>query len=572
MIREKQMVKKKRKEQGKARTGTPMSKPEKKTARAERLSPPRPTPTIQKPFTSVDEELHNVNKKIKEYSKKIGVKKERTAAIEIDIEMKKTHRILDAVLKLKYYVATYTVAIGILAYLMGTPKLFFIHFIYGAVLLWLSHKLHRESHRYGLGIRVSYIGLMIIPLYWIYTNTYDLMSLVMTVLYMICFVVTVALYFHHTSKEIQRELHQSFTRTFLVVWYSHVISLASAVALMYHLPKLILTDNYVSIMYLLTAWFIPAFFVYFSVNKLLYLRFFDPFHMKKDVSKAALHGIAYTGLFIACIALIYLLTAVNVAIVERENSLENIDESIDQLNQLKIDILTAAEETYSTEINEMMVTREIVENTDQLIKSFESRKAVTTQPFGVWDYFTDHWFGAVADKRLALTFLQTNRDNAIHTTQQLIFLYKNLSLENETTIQQTREFVETHYEPFTETPELKEFKDDINTMRTKHRYMLEGNRLYNFAMTQSYTFGLQIFTPGKTLFSERLFDTLSYLKIFRDALFFATDNILYSSRDLTNPEIMDALYYKRDVQESQQSKAIRYKLLEEEYNSLEGRA
>ncbi|HII72770.1 TPA: MFS transporter [Candidatus Woesearchaeota archaeon] len=566
------MVKKKRKEQGKARTGTPMSKPEKKTARAERLSPPRPTPTIQKPFTSVDEELHNVNKKIKEYSKKIGVKKERTAAIEIDIEMKKTHRILDAVLKLKYYVATYTVAIGILAYLMGTPKLFFIHFIYGAVLLWLSHKLHRESHRYGLGIRVSYIGLMIIPLYWIYTNTYDLMSLVMTVLYMICFVVTVALYFHHTSKEIQRELHQSFTRTFLVVWYSHVISLASAVALMYHLPKLILTDNYVSIMYLLTALFIPAFFVYFSVNKLLYLRFFDPFHMKKDVSKAALHGIAYTGLFIACIALIYLLTAVNVAIVERENSLENIDESIDQLNQLKIDILTAAEETYSTEINEMMVTREIVENTDQLIKSFESRKAVTTQPFGVWDYFTDHWFGAVADKRLALTFLQTNRDNAIHTTQQLIFLYKNLSLENETTIQQTREFVETHYEPFTETPELKEFKDDINTMRTKHRYMLEGNRLYNFAMTQSYTFGLQIFTPGKTLFSERLFDTLSYLKIFRDALFFATDNILYSSRDLTNPEIMDALYYKRDVQESQQSKAIRYKLLEEEYNSLEGRA
>ena len=101
--------------------------------------------------------------------------------------------------------------------------------------------------------------------------------------------------------------------------------------------------------------------------------------------------------------------------------------------------------------------------------------------------------------------------------------------------------------------------------------LMINNALIRFVYGQAYVFGLDKLEPGRSRFSKRVYFVGSHLKIYRDILLFAFENIIYSSRDLSNPEILDGLYYNRGVTESPLSRQLRYKILEENYKALPGR-
>ncbi|MFC1723704.1 hypothetical protein ACFL0V_06185, partial [Nanoarchaeota archaeon] len=515
---------------------------------------------IQKPATNVDEELHMLNKSIKKEGRNIGIEVEH----EIDIEVTRARRALHAAVQVKWYAVLYTLSIAVLAHYLGFPTSFFVHLIFGGFLLWLTHHMHKNK-KYGLALRVFWTGIMILPLYWIYLWLDDFMSLSIIVLYAIAFIISIALYFHHTSREIERELHQSYARTFMVVWYSHLVAYAAAVLAAYFLGGALVGEAFISMMYLMFMWAIPPFFVYFYLNKLLYLRFFDPVHYKADSLKALKHGLAYTGMFIACLALIYLLTAVHATIQERDNSLVKIDEAIIDLRNISVKI--EAQDEYG-DITGLEVTQELLDETDKLIQTLESRKSVVTQSFGIWDYLSDKYFEVLTRKRLGLTFLLLNKDDVIEMTDDLLRYHNRTEEVNNT--QALKQFVDANYQPYAESESLKEVKKHYYDNKNEYSYFMRDDAIYTFALSRGYHSGIGIFAPGNSRFSKRMYHLTSHLLLFRDLMLFSFEYITYNSRDTTNPEVLDNLYYNRDARESEQSKTVRYMILYKNYKAIHG--
>ncbi len=518
-------------------------------------------PTDQ-PFTNVDEEISKINRKIKEHTKKLQIPHSRLEE-EIEKELTITQKALRAAMKLKFYVATYTIALGILAYFLGYPKSFFTQFIFAWVLLWIGYHFHKHNYRYKFSLKVFYIGVMIIPLYIIYLELNDLLSLTLIILYSISFIVALALYLHHISRGIQRELHQSFTKTFLIVWFSHIIALTITVLIMYFLPYIILPNHFVSIIYLLLLWLIPGFFAYFFLNKFFYLRFFDPLHIRKDAIKGLKHSLTYTGIFIGLIILIYLLTAIQLTMTEHKDAVKRIDQSIREIDMIKtrIDLTSAEPTTYG--LKQMEVTQEILDYAEELRTGFQSKRD-DKQIFGLNDYLNDNYFTKLSKKRLALTFLLINKRSTIIATDDLIRDFKSIEEKDaKEALKKTKEYVDTNYRPYQESQDLKTFKDYIYNNKENYEKFMVDDALLSFALSQSDSTGINILAPGNSLFSKQTYYTTSHLKIFREILITAFENTLYNARDVRTPAILDKLYYNRETSESDLSKAVRYKMLAE---------
>ncbi len=361
---------------------------------------------------NVDEELHKVNRKIKEHSKALKLPIKHKTEILINSELSIVHKLLHSNMMMKLHIVIYTIALAILTYLLGYPRLFFIHFFFGVALLGVTHYFHRRG---DLTVKIFYTGLMIIPLYLIYLQYNDLLSLVMTVTFTISFVVAIALYFHHSGKETKRELHASFTRTFMAEWYAHVVSLSFAIFVAYNMPQLIFRNTFYSLLYIIIFWITPITLVYFFMNKFLYLRIFDPLHVRKDAIEGMKHAIVYSILLIACLTLGYLLTSIQITIQEKDATLQQIDASIIELRTAEIMLY---ELPY--DVQKYQVTREIKQEITTLKQAFENRKSLITQNFGVGEYFSDEYFSVLLDKKEALTFLILKKHNAIETVRDLI--------------------------------------------------------------------------------------------------------------------------------------------------------
>jgi len=489
--------------------------------------------------TDLDEELYRVNKKIKKHSKALDLPVNHKTEILIKKELGIIENILRGDVMPKIHAAIYTMALGILTYLLGYPKMFFVHAAYAAALVYVTEFFHKRG---DLTVKVFYTGLMIIPLYLIYLYSNDLLSLVMTVIFMISFVVTIALYFHHSKKEHTRELHHSFTRTFLAEWYAHVVSLAIAVALLYYIPNIILMDKFYSLLYIIIFWIPVPTLAYFFMNKFLYLRFFEPIHIRKDAVEGLKHALAYTVILIACLTLGYLLTAIQITIQEKDASLQKIDTAI-----LKIETAKAR----LADLPKMKVTTEVAEELNLLKQTLENKKATITENFGVGDYFSDRYFSVLLEKRQALNYAILNKDNAIETVADL---------ERNQGKVGNRTFVEQNYRPAQESKDLEEYRLHLKKSMNHYSMLMFDNSLFAFVHSYSDT-GMQIFAPGFSKLSKKTYYITSHLRIFRDMLLYSFDNIIYTAQNIENPQILNEMYRNRQTIESRQSKDLRYAVL-----------
>lgn len=469
-----------------------------------------------------------------------------------------------------WYFIIYALGLGVLYYLGGTWQTLVAALVFSIILeLACSNHSPRLHHIHSF----TFLGLMILVLYAgvIYFN--DVMSILLAAVYALSFVVAAALYFYHRDKEFAEDLHKSFPRTFAVVFYSHVIALSVALALAWLLPQVLVGDSFVTVAFLLCAWVLPCVFAYFFLTKFLYLRFFDPVHVLRDLWRAFIKGFCYSILLLLVFGGAYLLTAMQLTMFETAGHQSSVESAIGKAGKVMFEL---SEPDISADLRDSEVSREVQVFSSSLIDELKSKKDVVgSRYFTVEDYISDAYFGKLLSDLFLVSYLNSYSDDAVSVKDDLFREYSRLEAEklagfadgssdSSAHLTVLKDYVLSHYEPYSQSAELSALEQDAAAMAGSYAGLVESSGIATLATDAS---GDMMLFDADSRLGASVYSVLRHTVLFRDVLLFTLRNDIFVAREISNPSVVDELYYDWDVQESETSKIIRFRILKSEYDA-----
>jgi hypothetical protein len=526
-------------------------------------------------LSPIDAEIHRIESEIERFKKGVeslsSAKPEETVISANLIE--KEIKAIEKESKGKwgpvvFYFISSLVCTGILAWLFGSLTGFVVYFSLGMLLWWWSHQFHLAKARL-LRSFVS-IGSFMIVLYVSYVIFNDLLGLIVCILYAIAFVIAGILYLYHFKREMDSEVHRSFPRTFLVVFYSHVIAFTSAVVVAYLLPEFIFGDGFVSVIFLLLAWVLPSVLVYFFLTKFLYLRFFDRVHVKRDILKALGHGIAHAVLLIALLALAYLLTAMQLVWDERDSYSASYTSTVMSLSNTRSEISAGSGEG----IFGLKVAQDVVSLSESVLRNASSVRGSLKISFSLYEYITDAYFSGLVRNRLAVRSIEQDADGVVGLKSDLEREYRRMSLfaergyydDGTTTMSDHSssldDFVSVYYIPFAEPGEFSIVKSRFSA--GSYSASMADREIAGMLYAYSDEFD---FLDARSEFASSLLEVLYHTLIFRQVSWFAFSGIADDVHETIDPSMLRALYDMR-AGESEESRVLRFRMIRSDKESL----
>jgi hypothetical protein len=536
----------------------------------------------------IDEELKRLNAEISKFKRDVVLPPKESKRVDVVSTLRLEKAIekevteVEASLKpssksgpLAFYFLSSLVCVAVLAYLFGSMATFVFYSVFCLALWWWARQFHTKSH--GLLKSLFALGSVVVFLYFAYWLFTDLMSILLCVLYALSFFISGLLFFYHTRRELSEEIHRSFGRTFLVVFYSHVIAFTAASALAYLLPMFLLSDSFVSMAFLMVAWLFPCLLLYFFLDKFLYLRFFDRKHIKRDFLKGIGHGVAYSVIFIVLVALAYVLTAMQFAMTERSSYDSAFTEVFTGLQNVKYEIDTAALNGDTPELMGLQVSRDVIRMSDVVFTEAASLKSVLAKSgISIEDYFSDNYFTRLSRDRLAVNRVRLNATEVGELKSDLLREYARLkSQEAQGAFDDGTTTLDDHYAalvekvtttrvPYSEPYDVVQLRKMMSDPNSYSGLMGDG-ALLDFVVANDPDFS--IFVGGKSRFGRLSYDLLYHTVLFRDLMLFTFETMTMNLREVFSQSAVRAIA-KSDPGEALKSKVLRYRIVLSEQDAL----
>jgi hypothetical protein len=415
------------------------------------------------------------------------------------------------------------------------------------------------------------LGLFVVALYLLYWLIYDSLSLLFCVIYAFSFIIAAVLYLYHVKRELAGEIHRSFARTFLVVFYSHVMAFTAAALLAYILPYFILGDGFVSMSYLLLAYALPVMLIYFFLTKFLYLRFFDRKHIRRDFLKGLAHGVVYGVVFAVLVLLAYFLTAMQFVMMERAAYADTFSEVFTTLPNVRAELASAALSADDPGLLGLRVTQEVVMMSDQALQDATGLKGIIgSRQFSFSDYFSDSYFTVLAGDGRSVSRLVAFVLGVDGLKGDLLREYGRLRSAEETGqfddgttsldehYYALLDYVDDLYFRYREPSGISSLKGRLADV-SSFSSLMSDNALLDFNLLSNPE--LQVFVPGDSRFGRRFMEMAYHTIIFRDLMLLVFDASVVEVESVFGPAPLDELYRGRDADESTESKVLRYRVL-----------
>ncbi|NQU79552.1 hypothetical protein HQ545_07320 [Candidatus Woesearchaeota archaeon] len=468
-----------------------------------------------------------------------------------------------------YFVSS-LLCVTVLAFLFGSVGSFIFFTAFGLFIWWLSH----QSHQSKSGMLRSFIllGSMVLIVYFAYWYFNDLLSLLVCIIYSVSFVIAGLLYIYHQNRGLEKEIHSSFSRTFLVVLYAHVMSLAAASLLAYIISYLVVGDSFVSIMYLVVSWALLPLVLYFFLNKFFYLRFFDPVHIMKDVKKSVIQGILYSSVFICMIILAYLLTSIQLLFSETDGYSDAFTSIFTNVQEVNSEIDSAAVSIGDSDLAGLEVSNDIRGLADDLFtEAADLKLSLRDLSFSLGDYISDGYFTSLARNRFVLARVGLMSDEVVEVKDDLFREAQRLrmmqesnsfddgtfSLEGHLTL--LEQSVDSSYLSYSETAEFTRIRGKFAN-NDSFSGLLSDGELFEFGLV--YHPSMYLFESGDSRFSRRFMEVLYHTVIFRDLMLFVFDNVALQVSEGIEPTAIQSIYPGAlDEDESIRSKVVRHRII-----------
>lgn len=473
-----------------------------------------------------------------------------------------------------FYLVTSLVCVAFMAFLFGSRESFVFYFVFGLFLWWWAHQFHRA----GSGMLKAFLslGFMVILLYVAHVVFNEMLSLVFTVLYSLSFVIAGVLYFYHVRRELYEEVHRSFPHTFLVVLYSHIIAFTAGSAVAFFLPELLLSDSFVSIIYLLLLWVFPTLLVYFFLTKFLYLSFFDRKHILRDALRGFAHGLVYSVVFIALLVLAYLMTAIQFAGMESASYEGTFNDIFTTLQNAKAEVQGSPFRYDSTELLSMRVSQDIMSLSDSLVQDATVlRSRVRKEAFSFGDYTSDNYFTVLSRNRFEVARASVVADEVGETSSDLMREYERMRAESAAgSFEDGTHSMESHYYALSDyvagahTAYVEPFEFGLvrERMSNPQSYsgMLGDGRLVELALL--YHPDMALVEPGSSRFSRKVYDVVYHTRVFRDLVMMVSDTVIFQVEETLNPYSLVALRNPAP-DETLGSKVLRFRVLKSDIDA-----
>ncbi len=541
-------------------------------------------------MSEIDAELHSIEEDIKRFKghvesppehvepvavrpepKKVVSASRLESAVEREVEEVKEERRFEIPANLGslflYFVSS-LVFTAVLAFLFGSGPTFLFYFAFGIFLWWWSHRFHKED-AHVIRPFLS-LGSLVVFLYLSYLLFGDLLSLLVCVVYSLSFVVAGVLFFYHTKKELSGEIHRSFPRTFLVVFYSHVIALAAASAVAYLIGMLLLSGSFMSVGFLILAWLLPSLLVYFFLTKFLYLRFFDQVHIKRDVMKGLGHALIYSVVFIVLLLMAYLLTAMQFVAMEKDSYEDAFAGIFADLQNVRADIQESAYRYDSPELMGLRVSQDVLSLSDELYRNATGlRIDVSRTAFSFWDYLSDAYFAKLVNDRQVVSSVSVFTSEVEEVKEDLFREYERLKRQQDAGVfDDGSTSLEGHYDhlfmrvadlymPYGPNPHIEMLRARIRESSHSFEELLADGELLEFNMV--YHPDMEVFLPGDSRFSRMFYDIVYHTAIFRDLMVFGFNTITFNVKETVDPFALRAIYV--DADESLLSGVLRLRVI-----------
>jgi hypothetical protein len=477
---------------------------------------------------------------------------------------------------LSFYFISFLICVAVLAFLFGSVPSFVFYLAFGIFLWWWSHTFHTTQ----AGTLKSFfsLGFVVVLLYVSYWFFDDLFSILVFIIYALSFLISGVLYFYHVQRNLAGEIHRSFPRTFLVMFYSHIMAFTAASAVAYLLPELLLSDSFISIPFLLFAWLLPVLLVYFFLTKFLYLRFFDRVHIKRDLSKGLVHGAIYAILFILVLLFAYVLTAMQFVVEERAGYDDTFSTVFTTLHNVKSDIKAVPFQYDTTELLEFKVTKDVIALSEQSTKEateLKDRLGKTSVASG--DYLSDNYFTMLSHDRLAVSSMAVLASEVDELNDDLLREYRRMkrfqaegvfddgtkSLEEHGSV--VKRYAKDAYTPYSEPYQLTMLRTRISRYLNSYSGLVEDGELLEFNI--AYLPEASILKPGESRFSKRFYEIAHHTVLFRDLMLFMFNTMAFHVEETLDPYAVSSLYYAA-AEESLPSSVLRYRVIKSNIDAL----
>jgi hypothetical protein len=533
---------------------------------------------LKRSVSDVEDELSRIEEEIRRHKRSVEsgrpVSLRVPAATVIEKEIKKEIKKEEYYLlsgktrNFAFYFFTSLVATAVLAYLFGSLASGVFYFCFGLFLWWWSHQFHATKS----GFLKSFIsmGILVAVLYFFTWVFADLMSIIVTLLYALSFFIGAVLYLYHTKRELTGEIHRSFPRTFLVMFYTHIIAFAAASVVAYLIPAYLLSDSFVSAAFLFVAWLLPSLFVYFFLTKFLYLRFFDMKHMQRDILEGFLHGIAYSVAFVVLLLLAYLLTAMQLVGMERAESEGIFSEMFTSLPNVRSGIVAFAAVDDDAQLLGLQVTQDIIAMSEGYMDNATREKAsLDSSQLSFSDYFDDNYMSVLSGRSIGLSHLSSVVSGISGVKDDLLSEYSRVkegiskesfddgSVRLDTNYENLASFMRDRYVPFQEPIELSMVRDRYSSSGL-YSSMFGDGMLLDF--NTAYDSDAQVLVAGDSRFSKRFYDVLYHTVLYREMMHLLSDNILITAEDALDPYAVRMIRNPAPA-ESILSKVVRYRIV-----------
>jgi hypothetical protein len=431
---------------------------------------------------------------------------------------------------------------AVIAFLFGSWKTFLFYVAFGIFLWWWSHRFHLAKAR----ILKTFItlGILVPVLYFFYWVFNDLLSLLVCVFYALSFVIAGVLYFYHVKRELAGVIHRSFSRTFLVIFYSHMIALAAASLLAYLLPKVLIHDSFVGIIDLILAWVFPTLLLYFFLTKFLYLKFFDSVHIRRDILQGLAHGAAYALIFIILLVLAYVLTAIQFAGMERASYETEFTHITTRLSNVDFDLSMAASGTSKNFLG-FEITGDVLSLADNSIQDVAAVNEELTRSFSFGDYMSDNYCTLLVANRVEVSKAASEEYGINEVKSDLIREYRRVRwFEREGLYDDSTTTIEAHlaslsayldgnYVPYVEPYRFALLRDKISSSADSYSALLEDGDLLDFNLV--YRPEMSVLAEGDSRFSRAFYDVVYHTRVFRDFMVLVFNSITLQVEDTLEP-------------------------------------
>ncbi|MBW2965441.1 hypothetical protein KY363_08340, partial [Candidatus Woesearchaeota archaeon] len=477
---------------------------------------------------------------------------------------------------LTFYFASAILCVAALAFMFGSWTTFAVYLAFGFFLWWWSHQFHLS--RSGILKPFVYLGSLLLVLYALHAIFRDLLGVVFLALYAIAFVIAGVLYLYHLKRGLYSEMHSSFPRTFLVVFYSHVIAFSSASLIGYLLSGIVFPDRFVSIMYVLLVWVLPCLLVYFFLTKFLYLRFFDRVHIKRDVLKSLDHGVAYAVVFIVILMLAYILTAFQLAGMERAAYADVLKQASSEISVVSFD-MSAADDSGTDNILGTKVARDVISIADEYSRDVRSAPAGIMTAFSFADYVSDEYFAQLVRNRILISSVSSKAYGISMLASDLVRENSRLKQEEasgrffdgtddlDTHLHELRVYMEAVYVPYVEPYQFARLGQKIDEEHDSYSGLIADGELVDLDAVSIPEFYSLL--PKGPRFAKAAYEVLYHTKVFRDIAVFAFRNVVMQAEDTIEPEAYRLLgdMGGPESSESARSAVLRYRTISQNHEA-----